>query len=249
MIVESPEKIFRKAVEYVATLDLRDGWTYRGEVLDKPKHNALAYDRVPKGNVILFDINTDEERYLSYEEKAAEAARIGLEVVPLLYSGMVGSADDVRGFLERTSILGGQKIEGVVIKNYSRFGKDKKALMGKYVSEAYKEVHRKSWGEANPHQGDVIIRLIGMFKTPARWNKAVIHLEEKGELENSPRDIGKLIAEVKEDIKKECSEEIRDVCFKWAIEPVLRGSVAGLPEYYKQRLLESQFTGKEPPNA
>ena len=58
MIVESPEKIFRKAVEYVATLDLRDGWTYRGEVLDKPKHNALAYDRVPKGNVILFDINT-----------------------------------------------------------------------------------------------------------------------------------------------------------------------------------------------
>jgi hypothetical protein len=126
MIADAPEKLFKEAVATAASLELRDGWTYRGECLQKPKHNSLAYDRVPHGNVILFDINSDEERYLSYEEKQAEATRLGLEIVPLLFTGKIESANDVLSFLERTSILGGQKIEGVVIKNYSRFGRDKK---------------------------------------------------------------------------------------------------------------------------
>jgi hypothetical protein len=241
MISDAPEKLFKDAVATVAALELRDGWTYRGECLQKPKHNSLAYERTPKGNVIIFDINSDEERYLSYEEKQAEAARLGLEIVPLLFAGKIESANDVRSFLELTSVLGGQKIEGVVIKNYSRFGRDKKALMGKYVSESFKEVHKNEWGKSNPKQGDIIIRLIEMFKTPTRWDKAVIHLAERGELENSPRDIGKLILEVKTDLKKECVDEIKDTLFSWAIDSVLRGSVGGLPEWYKQKLLDGQF--------
>lgn len=245
MIADAPENLFKEAVATAASLELREGWTYRGECLQKPKHNSLAYERVPRGNVILFDINSDEERYLSYEEKQAEAARIGLEIAPLLFAGKIESANDVLAFLEQESILGGQKIEGVVIKNYSRFGRDKKVLMGKYVSEAFKEVHKKAWGESNPKQGDIILRLIGMLKTPARWDKAVIHLAERGELENSPRDIGKLIAEVKSDLKKECVDEIKNTLFSWAIDSVLRGSVGGLPEWYKQKLLDSQFDANQ----
>ncbi len=41
---------------------------------------------------------------------------------------------DLYALLEKESILGG-KVEGIVVKNYARFGKDKKVLMGKYVSE------------------------------------------------------------------------------------------------------------------
>ena len=63
MVVEAPEKMFAGAVETVKGLKdrLHPGWTYRGEVLCKPKHNTLQYGRVPKGNVILFDVNTGLE--------------------------------------------------------------------------------------------------------------------------------------------------------------------------------------------
>jgi hypothetical protein len=50
---DAADKLFASAVAHVAQLDLRDGYTYRGEVLSKPKHNVLAYGRVPAGNVII----------------------------------------------------------------------------------------------------------------------------------------------------------------------------------------------------
>ncbi len=243
---QAPEKLFKRAVDCVKALDLKDGLTYRGECLDKPHHNALTYDRVPKCNVILFDINSEHEQYLSREEKEAEAVRVGLEIVPVMFQGKIDDAKIVLEFLERRSVLGGQKIEGVVIKNYSRFGRDKKALMGKYVSEQFKEVHKKTWGESNPAQGDILIRLITMLKTEARWNKAVLHIAERGELENSPRDIGKLILEAKADIEKECADEIKEVLYKWALGHITRGCVGGLPEWYKKKLLESQFGEDRP---
>lgn len=241
MFPDAPEKMFAEAVFVAGLLDLRDGWTYRGEYLQKQKHNCIAYSRIPKSHIILFDINTDQERYLPYEEKAKEAERIGLEIVPLMFQGEIDNPAIVQNFLERESILGGSKIEGVVIKNYSQFGADKKCLMGKYVSEKFKEIHKKEWGESNPKQGDIVIRLINMLKTDARWSKAVQHLAERGELDNTPRDIGKLFVEVKEDIKKECKDEIKDALYSWAIDSILRGACGGLPEWYKTRLLESQF--------
>lgn len=110
----APEKMFTKAVELANRLApiLHPGWTYRGEFLSKPKHNALAYDRVPNGNVILFDVNTGHEAYLSYQEKSAEAARIGLECVPLLFSGTVATVEQFRALLDTPSVLGGQKAKG-----------------------------------------------------------------------------------------------------------------------------------------
>lgn len=239
----APDKMFARAVETVQELApaLRDGWTYRGEYLQKPKHNTLAYDRCPAKHIVLFDIDAGDQRFLGPEEKAAEAARLGLEVVPCLHTGTVNSAADVLGFLERVSFLGGQKIEGVVIKNYSRFTPDGKAMMGKYVSEAFKEINRHDFRERNPSQGDIKDRLIDRFKTPARWNKAIQHLAEDGRLANEPRDIGLLIPEIQRDIEEECGEEIREFLYTWAIAHLKRGVVAGFAEYYKQKLLEAQF--------
>jgi hypothetical protein len=243
MPIDAPKKMFTKAVETVKKLApiLHEGWTYRAEFLAKPHHNTLVYDRIPKDNLIIFDINTDNEQYLTYEEKKAEADRLGLETVPLLYYGKIESAEGVLKFLELTSVLGGQKIEGVVIKNYKRYSGDGKALMGKYVSEAFKEVHKKSWRESNPHGNDIILNLVNMLKTPARWNKAIQHLSERGELENSPKDIGKLLIEAKEDIRTECADLIKDELYKWAIDKVLRGATKGMPEWYKEKLLNNQF--------
>jgi hypothetical protein len=238
---DAPEEIFKPAVDTIKDLDLKDGWTYRGEAICKPKHNALAYDRTPKGWVILFDINTDEECYLSYAEKKQEAERLGLEVVPLLYEGLITEQAKVLSFLDTVSVLGGQKIEGVVIKNYARFGVDKKCLMGKYVSEAFKEVHRAHWGESNPAQNDILARLITMYKTPARWDKAAIHLKEQGIIEDDLRAIGKLIPEVRADVEKECADEIKTILFKWAMPHVARGVTGGLPEWWKKKIMVNQF--------
>ena len=239
--IAAPEKMFAKACEVVQSLPLREGWTYRAEYLAKPKHNTLAYERVPRNHLMIFDINPAHEEYLSPEMKREEADRIGLECVPCLYSGQLVDQQSFRDMLDTTSVLGGQKIEGVVIKNYYRFGPDKKVLMGKFVSEAFKEIHGAAWKASNPTSMDIIQELIMRYKTPARWHKSVQHLREAGALEQSPRDIGHLIAEAKADIERECSAEIAEALLKYALPKILRGCVAGLPEWYKEQLIATQF--------
>lgn len=240
---DAPEKMFVRAVESVRERVslLHTNWTYRCEYLAKPKHNALSYDRIPLGNLVLFDVNTDEEAYLGPNELRLEAERIGIEAVSLLHVGKIENIEQFREYLDMESELGGQKIEGVVIKNYSRFGSDKKALMGKYVSEEFREIHEASWKAANPGRRDVLEALIAGLTTPARWNKAIHHLAERGELEHSPRDIGKLIKEVQRDVAEECRAEIADALMKWAMPQIGRGIIRGLPEWYKEKLLERQF--------
>lgn len=245
LVIDAPEKMFGQAVYEIQQLPLKEGWTYRGEVLSKPKHNVLCYSRIPKHTIILFDVNTEEEQYLSRTGKEQEAERIGLEIVPVLHTGTVHDSNQLSSFLERESILGGTKIEGVVIKNYHRFGPDKKVLMGKYVSEAFKEKHNKEWKANNPANKDVIALLVATLKTNARWNKAIQHLSERGELTNTPKDIGALIKEVQADIFKEEEDFIKEKLYAHAKDHIKRGCVAGLPEWYKQKLLESQFDGGE----
>ena len=247
LTVEAPDKMFSAGVETVKELfpDLKEGWAYRGEYLAKPKHNTLAYARIPKRHIILFDINNGQESYLTREEKEAEANRLGLEIVPVVHVGSVDTIEFFRSFLDRESILGGQKVEGVVVKNYKRFGIDGKALMGKFVSEAFKEIHGADWKERNPKSGDIIQRMIDKYRTPARWAKAVQHLREAGALEGSPRDIAKLFPEAARDIKDECGAEIREALFEWAWSDIQRGCLGGLAEWYKDELLKAQFEKKD----
>lgn len=242
---EAPEGMFQRGVDTAKRLlpDLHEGWAYRGEYLTKPKHNVLAYDRVPNGNVILFDINDGHESYLPYAEVANEADRLGIEVVPLLDATDALTLDRIRELLLTTSILGGQRIEGVVVKPlaYDVYGLDKKVLMGKFVSEAFKEIHSAEWKKANPGPKDILQGIGEQYRTPARWYKALQHLTEAGSIEGSPRDIGVLIREVPDDVLKECEGEIRDALFAWAWPHVRRSITAGLPEWYKAELLKRQF--------
>lgn len=240
---ENPPKMFKEGVELVRAMAARltPGYVYRGEYLSKPKHNTLAYDRIPLNNIIIFDINDGEESYLSPEQKDVEAARLGFEVVPVLLEGALTSYDAFASLLETVSILGGQKVEGVVIKNYSRFGRDGKALMGKFVSEAFKEKNGANWKSENPGQRDIITRIAERYKTPARWDKAIQHLAEQGVLTNEPKDIGPLFKEVQTDTLAECGDEIREELFRWAWRDIGRQLTAGLAEYYKERLARQQF--------
>lgn len=244
---DAPDDMFKRAIEVVRQLapNLRDGYTYRGEYLQKPKHNALSYDRTPTLNIILFDIASGEECYLNYEDKKAEAERIGLEVVPLVFKGIVTDVDMFKSFLEATSVLGGKKIEGVVVKNYAQFDNEKKSLKGKFVSEEFKEVHKATWGEANPGKADMLTFLGMKYATHARWHKAVQHLKENGVLTDSPKDIGNLMKEVQRDVEEECLQEIMETLANWALPHIRRKVISGIPDWYKEQLLQQQFKKAE----
>lgn len=225
---------------------LHPGWTYRAEYVMKPKHNSLLYDRVPAYNLMLFDINNGYQSYLSADDKALEAFRLGLETVPLLYEGRITSMGQLQGFLENhKSVLGAAFPEGIVVKNYNRYGVDGKALMGKYVSEKFKEVHQVEWKKSNPKSGDILTTLAAAYATEQRWDKAVQHLRDRGELEDDPRDIGALLKEVQTDLLEECEDEIKEVLFKWAWKHLARASTNGFAQWYKQRLLSQQVVPDE----
>lgn len=237
------DKLFKGGTDYVISIQekLQEGWTYRGEILCRPKHNALEYDHIPLNHIIIFDIDRGDQDYLSSVEKYVEAGRLGLQTVPVLYEGKIETLEQLQVFFERESILGKAKIEGMVIKAYTQFGQDKKVLMGKWVSEAFKEVHGKEWGEANPNKSDFLTKLVVALKTDARWEKAIQHLRDDGKLEDSPRDIGVLLREIQEDVKNEMADQIKEKLFAYYWPQIARGTISGFPEYYKAKLAAKQF--------
>lgn len=243
LILDTPNKMFEQAVETAKELApiLTDGWIYRCEYLQKPKHNTLSYDRTPRGYLMVFDIERAPQDFLTDDERYEESQRIGLESVPVFYRGVVKNQEMIKEMLSTVSILGGQLIEGVVVKNYALFLPDGKVAMGKYVSEAFKEVHRKSWRERNPTSGDVLYQLSNIYCNPARWEKAAIHLREADLLEESPKDIGNLILEVQRDIEQENADEIKQFLFNHYWPKLRRSITAGLPEWWKNKLLEKAF--------
>lgn len=234
-IINDAAGMFQQGVDFVATLNLHDGWTYRGEYLRTPRHNTLTYGRVPAGHVILFDVMVRLEDYLYRPAKELEAFRLGMEVVPCYFEGTLTHPESLPDSLAQESCLGGP-IEGIVIKNYNRFGSDGKPLMGKLVSDSFKEKHQGAWKKANPGKAEVITSLIETYKHEGRWRKAVQYQQDAGLLVREPKDIGGIIKRAQADILEECEDEIKEVLYKWAAPQIQRGAVAGLAEWYKEEL-------------
>jgi hypothetical protein len=241
--------MFQPACDYVKTVKdkLVDGWTYRGEFLAKPHHNILQYTRIPKNHIIIFDIDVGTENYLCREGKVNVAEGLDLECVPLLGENYdatipdVWSTEDFKRFLDLESCLGGTTIEGVVIKNYFLFGIDSHCLMGKYVSEKFKEMAQRHQKELNPSKGDTIEQIGEELCSEARWLKAVQALREQELLADDPKDIGILLKQVNADIMAECSDYIKERLYSMARRGILQRATRGLPAWYKELLLKKQF--------
>lgn len=238
-------KMFEIAVDYTESIEhkIPDNTIFYCEYFQKPKHNTLAYGRVPKNNLILFGVSDSEDRFISkYEELKKYAEMIDIEIVPLIFSGKINNAEEIFKLIEQESILGGVNMEGIVVKNYTEFfvGNQVVFLMaGKYVSEKFKEKHTKDWKKGTTKGKFEIFK--DSFRTEARWLKGIQHLKEKGELENSPRDIGKLIKEIHLDIEEEEKENIKDFLYKEFMKDILRNATRGFPEFYKKEILKGEF--------
>lgn len=247
MNVDAPEKMFTLAVEYVKKLVqdkamIAPGFIYHCEYLSKPKHNVLTYSRVPKNNLILYGVENFEEKSFTdvYEVLFVLANRLKIEVVPLLFRGKIKDKEELIKLLDTNSVLGNSKIEGLVVKNYSESiligGQVIPVMMGKYVSEKFKEVHNKHWKKENTGKGK-FETLKESYKTEARWQKAVQHLRDIGKLDNSPKDIGILMKEIESDIIQEEKEVIKDKLWNIFGDEILRYSLNGFPNWYKEQLL------------
>ncbi len=216
-----------------------------GEYLRKSKHNVLAYERTPKDNLIVFGVKIGQNFVKDYNTIREFANTLGLETVPLIYNG---EWEQNKGYerlidiLEKTqSVLGNTLIEGVVIKNYGQLTVigEITSCFGKYVSEKFKEKHIKDWKHISGK--DRLGDFIDSFRTEARWNKAVQHLRDRGELTFTPKDIGPLMKELHIDLEKEERQEIRDFLYLYFIAQIKRKTCAGFPEHYKKLLAERQF--------
>lgn len=244
--IEAPDKMFEKAVEYVKTIEnkLPEGVLFYAEYLQKPKHSTLTYDSVPKNNLALFGVRYDDDRFEDDYDKLKEwATRLDIDIVPIIFKGKINSADELLTMLETDSFLGGQKVEGVVVKRYKEWlfgGQIMHIMGGKFVSERFKEVHKKEWKYENTGSGkwEAIMQ---SYKTEARWNKAIMHLKERGEFTESPKDIGALMKEVREDLTIEEKENIKEQLWQLHSPQLLRVATAGLPEWYKEKLLKDNF--------
>lgn len=243
--MDAPEKMFQKGVEYVRSIAniLPDNVQFWGEYLNKPKHNTLCYDRTPKNNIALFGMMKDGEFISDYETLTKYAENLEVDVVPLIYKGTI-TPEEVLSLIKRKSFLGSIEVEGVVVKNYNKDyflgGEYFPIMCGKYVSEKFKEVHGKNWKKENTGKGKWGT-FCEQYKTPARWDKAVQHLKEKGELTESPKDIGNLIKEIQQDIKEEEKENIKEALWNIFGKELLRESTKGLPEWYKEQLLKGEI--------
>lgn len=219
---------------------LKDIYFY-SEYLQKPKHNVLAYSRIPKNNLYLFGVMENGEFISDYKKLWEYADLLEIERVNIIYQGEIKNTNELTKFLDNDSILGKEKIEGIVVKNYNEpSGKGSFVMpisMGKYVREDFKERHKV---EFKTTKGDLQM-FIESFRTEARWQKAIQHLKEKGELENSPRDIGNLIKEIQRDLLEEETENIKEELFKLYKDDFTRKAIAGFPEWYKKKLLENSL--------
>ena len=248
--LEEVDALFSPAVAHLLEQTPHDSeFVFRAECIIKPKHNTLVYDRVPDGYLVLFDVEVINEfnetaEYLAIGEitAVAEALRIEAAVQIDVLPGDSINMDTLNEWLEVESSLGGPKREGVVIKNYRinslRTGRP---LMGKYVSEAFKEVHNREWKGSHQGQGDIIAGILLSLNTEERWLKALQHLADDGVLVGEPKDIGPLMKEVKRDVMDEETEYIMRHLFTWAEHRIIRGLGNGLPEWYKGLLAQAQF--------
>lgn len=246
---DEPDKLFKPVWEYVHSIEdrLPEGIWFYGETLGTPRHSTLAYDRTPKNFFAMFGVYVMEtHEYLNYDSIKEWSDKLDVDPVPLLFRGEISQSAILDMVEDTVSYLGGQKIEGVVVKAYKNWlflGQIPLSVMsGKYVTEAFKEVHQKDWSKLNTGKGKFDV-LKENYRTEARWNKAVQHLRDNGELTGTPKDIGLLLKEVYVDLDTEEQENIKEQLYSIYKSDIMKYATFGLAQWYKEQLLEGKING------
>lgn len=163
---------------------LNPNYLYYGEAIKK---HTIKYDFDNLPKFIGFDIrvkpNGEEFKFLNRAEKEKEFKRIGLPIVPLLWSGKVKDLD-IDKLIGESLFDPTVTMEGIVIKTdkLNRFGRP---VYAKIVREEFKEENKKVFGEGLTKSG--ACHVAEKYLTPARVNKEINRLvyEENLKLDRS----------------------------------------------------------------
>lgn len=235
--LDNTEKMFADAIAVLKTKKLPEGYVFRGEYLKTPKHNVLAYDRIPKDHIIIYDIEVSDgsNDYLPFTDVIIIAEELGFETVPTYMELPFEDVDQnfIDNWLTYDSILGGQKIEGIVIKCYDLFDSRDKTLMCKYVRPEFKEMNGGKAGKPRRH---IVDEIGDRLAIPARFEKAVQQARDACMLVNEPKDIGPLMRILNTDFEEHV-DEIKNLLYANFRKDIMRTANRGFPEYYKAKLL------------
>lgn len=234
--VDNPDKMFKPGVDAIVERAsvLRCNYTYIGEYLMKPHHNVLTYDRVPMGNIVVFDIVHPNGQTLPPGELEYEVERSSFELIQF---EMMDALDAIR--IGQTtpsyfkSQLGGPS-EGIVVKT---LGKLDERIVAKFVSDQFKEVKgdRTSRNIANPGK-NVAVTMANKYCPSARFLKAVQRMKEDGLWTGSMRDIPKLRELVARDLSEECGEQIKAELYELYRKEIQKAALQPVAAWYEQYL-------------
>jgi hypothetical protein len=205
------------------------------EFVARNQHNVLTYGRTPTNKLVLFDAYCHLQGWLAEHWLYSTAARIGIDLVPVLFCGLVTSQEQIIKLLDATSYLGGTKIEGIVFKRYDG-GVLRRA---KYVSDALKETQDR--GVKHKHNPDIIADIAECLATDARFQKAYQAVRDKGNIGNVPEDIPRLIKECAVDLNAECRDYVAQRLLAWGWRNVQQSVVHKLADWYKAKLASDNF--------
>lgn len=210
---------------------LNPNWVYFGECLTKRKHNRIAYSRIPRGFLVLFDIFDSESGvYIPRGRLEEEAASLGIEVVPELYSGPFSEMPTFEELLDRESFLEGHNIEGVVIKDYTN-----KSFF-KVVSQEFQEISQQKRVRTPKDSDQYLDDLFDTYRTESRWHKAMQHLFEEGQLTGTMRDVGPLLKELSMDFEEECKPLLKDQLYNLFRKRAIKKVSQGFAEWYRTQI-------------
>ncbi|MDE2100335.1 MAG: hypothetical protein KGL39_23995 [Patescibacteria group bacterium] len=149
---EEATSLFSKLMMFMGTMAklLKVGYTYHGEAIQDLRHSTCTYNRLPRGFMVLYDVQDADGRWLTAKEMQAEAARLGLECAAVLHDNTDEKTDPFEvvttllqqieeGKLE--SMLGGRP-EGIVLKHPAYCKKSDAAptaMKFKFVTKVFKE--------------------------------------------------------------------------------------------------------------
>jgi hypothetical protein len=220
------------------------GAVFYCEAIAKPRHNTLTYDFAPDNGFVVFDIEEDGQ-WLSVGECSMICTLLGVPYAQVFEHAMVLERwDQLEEFLEHESILGG-RIEGVVAKPIDRSILDPhsgRPLLVKVVRPEFREKNQEAQKEfkRTASLDSQLKDLVELYKTDARFEKAVQRLRDESQIKGELRDLAVLIPEVTRDILKEEENAFKEVLWTAAVKQIRRRVSAWLPEWYKERLLAQQ---------
>lgn len=224
-------------------LGLNKELTIFAEYLKEPRHNTLVYRRVPRNHIMVFDMAVGKE--FLFPSTAKELAKsLGFEFANILYEGEA-KPQDLKPYLKARPLLGGEKIEGIVVKNYHQTYDPKYSwwvgapLVGKWVNSEFREVNDKNWKQMK--KAETIDWVVSRYLTEARLAKSVQHLRDEGRLENTMSDLKYLLPEFAKDILEEEGEAIKEILFKMFKKKLSHKANSFVATTYKRWLENSLF--------